>query len=59
MSSIVTEILHWPLFPIGIVALLGLLYWRGIQSSRAEKREKAANAALPVGGGSTDEPKNP
>jgi hypothetical protein len=45
MPSVVIEILHWPLFPIVIVALIAVLYWRGFLAARNRKSDKAAPAA--------------
>lgn len=41
MPPIVTEILRFPLFPIAILALIALLYWRGFMSMRQKKTETA------------------
>jgi hypothetical protein len=39
MPSAVIEVLHWPLFPIVIMGLLGWLYWRGVLTYRNENRK--------------------
>ena len=40
MPAIVTEILRFPLFPIAILALIALLYWRGFLSMRQKKQDR-------------------
>lgn len=42
MPAIVTEILRYPLFPIVILALIAVLYWRGFLTMRQKKQQGAA-----------------
>ena len=38
MPAFVSEILRLPLFPIAILALIGVLYWRGFLTMRQKRQ---------------------
>jgi hypothetical protein len=58
MPAVITDVLRLPLFPIVILGLIAVLYWRGALTMRQAKKEKAApDAAAP--GKQGDKPKSP
>jgi hypothetical protein len=58
MPAVITDILRLPLFPIVILALIAILYWRGALTMRQAKKQNAApDATAPAKLG--DKPKNP
>jgi hypothetical protein len=59
MPSIVIEILHWPLFPIVAIVLIGLLYWRGFLAYRNPAKKNAARDTGAEAGTPGDKPKTP
>lgn len=60
MPSVVIEVLHWPLFPIVMVVLIALLYWRGALAARNPKKKTAAlDTRVEASGKPGDKPKTP
>jgi hypothetical protein len=58
MPAVITDILRLPLFPIVILGLIAVLYWRGALTMRQAKKEKAAPDAI-TSGKPSDKPKSP
>jgi hypothetical protein len=58
MPAVITDILRLPLFPIVILGLIAVLYWRGALTMRQAKKPSAAPDAI-ASGKQGDEPKKP
>jgi hypothetical protein len=58
MPAVITDILRLPLFPIVILGLVAVLYWRGALTMRQAKKEKAAPDIV-TSGKQGDKPKSP
>ncbi len=43
MPSVITDFLRLPLFPIAILGLIAVLYWRGALTMRQAKKQDASS----------------